>query len=628
MIEKRLLREAGGAHWRVLLTLAVAFGTLGGFVVIAQAHTLAGLVNGAFLSGKSLLALASLLALFALVVLARAAIAWLSDVTAHLLSHRARGQLRFRLIARLFALGPAYQRGARTGEVVNVLTDGVESLDSYVAGYLPQAALAVTIPLLILAFVFPVDPLSGLVLLLSAPVIPVFMVLIGRLSQYVTQRRWSALNWMSGHFLDVLQGLTTLQLFGRERAQVETVGVMSDRFRVATMRVLRVAFLSALVMELTATLSTAVVAVEIGVRLLSGAVAFEQALFVLMLAPEYYLPLRTLGARHHAAMAAKAASGSIAEILDAAPPAISPATFVAPTASMEPAASAVNAMREAAPPRSGLGLVVATHLPWQSWQALAFEGVSYTYHSQNGDDDSGGSDSSDNAARRERVALAGCTFAVRRGERVGLVGPSGAGKSTIAHLLLRFIEPTSGVITLDGIPLASVSPDAWRTQIAWAPQTPYLFNMSALENIRLARLDASMDDVVAAVEAAHAREFIEALPQGYDTLLGERGARLSGGQAQRIALARAFLRDAPILLLDEATSHLDPISEAAVLTALERLSEGRTVLLITHRPAPLALVDRVLALRQGLVVGIGSPRDIGLASRSAGESGDERGDLP
>jgi len=582
--ERRLLREMGNI--RFLLMMTVGLGTLAGCAVIAQAHTLAQLINGAFLNRKILVALVSLIVLFAAIALVRAGVAWAADAVAQIMSYRARGRLRSRLVERLFALGPTYTRGKRSGDLVNTLTDGIESLDAYVAGYLPQMSIAVTIPLVILIVVFPIDPLSGVVLLLTAPVIPVFMTLIGRLSERMTQQRWNTLSWMSAHFLDVLQGLTTLKLFGRDQAQVEKVRAISNRFRIATMRVLRVAFLSSLVMELTATLSTAVVAVEIGVRLLYGNIAFEQALFVLMLAPEFYLPLRTLGARHHAAMAARAATGSITAILDA------PLTATSIARDSRPAAA---------------------------WQTLAFEGVSFSYDDR-GDDSGDDSDSDGDDEGDDRVALVDCSFALRRGERVALVGPSGAGKSTLAHLLLRFIEPTTGAITLDGLPLTTINPDAWREQIAWVPQLPYLFNSTVAENIRLACPEATIEAVIAAAQAAQAHEFIRALPQGYDTILGERGMRLSGGQAQRIALARAFLRDAPILILDEATSHLDPECEASVQAALERFAAGRTVVTITHHLAALNTLDRVLVLRQGRIIEHPAPAESGLTPANASGS--------
>lgn len=579
MPERRLLREMGAM--RLLLTMTVGLGTLVGCAVIAQAQTLAQLIDGAFLDREPLAVLISLIVLFAAIALVRATVAWAADAVAQIMSYRARGRLRIRLVERLFALGPTYARGKRSGELINTLTDGIESLDAYVAGYLPQMGIAVMIPLVILIVVFPVDLLSGVVLLLTAPVIPIFMALIGKMSERMTQQRWSTLGSMSAHFLDVLQGLTTLKLFGRDQAQVERVRAISNRFRIATMRVLRVAFLSSLVMELTATLSTAVVAVEIGVRLLSGSIAFEQALFVLMLAPEFYLPLRTLGARHHAAMAARAATGSITAILDA--PLTAPST--------------ADGTR-----------------PATEWQTLAFGDVSFAYEDSDDDRDE----------HESRGALVGCSLTVRRGERVALVGPSGAGKSTLAHLLLRFIEPNTGTITLDGISLTSITPDVWREQIAWVPQLPYLFNTTVAENIRLARPGATTDAIIAAAQAAQAHEFIGALPQGYDTMVGERGMRLSGGQAQRIALARAFLRDAPILILDEATAHLDAECEASIQAALEQFAAGRTLVTITHHLAALNTVDRVLVLRQGRIVEHHAPAEAGLTpANDTSDSGSE-----
>jgi ATP-binding cassette subfamily C protein CydD len=436
----------------------------------------------------------------------------------------------------------------------------VESLEDYFAGFLPQAVLAVAVPALLLLVIFPLDALSGLVLLLTAPAIPIFMVLIGTLTQRFTQQRWEKLNWMSAHFLDVLQGLVTLKTFGRSRPQILTVERVSQQFRAATLRVLRVAFLSSLVLELIATLSTAVVAVEIGIRLLYGGISFERAFFVLLLTPEFYLPLRILGTRHHAAMSAKAVSGSITQILDT------------------PASSASRA-----------GTTVQLQPVPSHWRALTFDHVAYAY------------------ADGTRPALCDVSFTLRAGECVALVGPSGAGKTTIANLLLRFVEPGAGRILADHVALADLPPDAWREQIAWVPQAPYLFNASAAENIRLARPTASLSEVIQAAQQAHAHEFIATLPQGYDTPLGERGARLSGGQAQRIALARAFLRAAQLLLLDEATAHLDPAHEALVQETIAHLARGRTTLVIAHRPATIARADRVLVVRAGRLVEQGPP---------------------
>jgi thiol reductant ABC exporter CydD subunit len=433
------------------------------------------------------------------------------------------------------------------------------------------------IPLAILAFVFPLDFTSGLVLLLTAPLIPLFMILIGSLAQELTQRQWVSLSRMSAHFLDVLQGLTTLKLLGRSREQAAMIALISNRFRQTTMGVLRVAFLSALVLELVATLSTAVVAVEIGLRLLYGYLAFEQAFFVLLLAPEFYLPLRLLGTRFHAGTAGVTAARRIFEILDTSLPTTTadrrPQT--AESYRQEDFDSPANTIVKKAA-QSTLRLVIR------------FADVHYAY-------DDG-----------QRPALKGVSFTIKTGQKIALVGPSGAGKSTIAHLLLGFIAPIQGLITVDGVPLTELNMAAWRAHLAWVPQQPYLFHASVSDNIRLARPEATLEQVIRAARLAQAHDFIEALPQSYETIIGERGARLSGGQAQRLALARAFLKDVPFLILDEATANLDPLHELQIQAALQQLIQGRTVLIIAHRLSTVYTADKILVMAGGQVVETGN----------------------
>lgn len=557
MLDRRLLREMRPAG--IWLALTVCMGLLGGLLLVWQARLLSDIISQAFLAGRPLSGVAGALVALLAIGVGRAGASWVERACAQRVSAGVKLRLRERLLAHLFALGPAYTRQERSGELAHTAVEGVERLDDYLSQYVPQVALATLVPLIILAAVFPLDPLSGLVMALTAPVIPVFMVLIGNVARDMTRRQWTSLSRMSAHFADVLRGLTTLRMLGHGRAQSAVVGRISDRFRRATMRVLRVAFLSAMVLEMTATVSTAVVAVEVGLRLLYGTMTFRNALFVLLLAPEFYLPLRTLGTRFHAAMAGAVAARRIFEVLDLpAPMPVSPA----PGASLR------------RPARLD----------------IAFDDVTYAYAGDEG----------------QRPALHGASFAIHEGEYLALVGLSGAGKTTIAHLLLRFITPDSGEIRVDGIPLESLDAGWWRERVSWVPQHPYLFGGSVMENIRLARPDASPLDIVHAARQAHAHDFIQTLPQGYDTLIGERGARLSGGQAQRIALARAFLRDAPLLLCDEATSALDPEHEDHVRDALEHLSAGRTVLVIAHRLATVRRADRILVLDHGKIVESGN----------------------
>jgi ATP-binding cassette, subfamily C, bacterial CydCD len=539
---------------RTLLALTILFGLGVGISIIAQADLLSQIIAQVFIHNANLAdvwnAMLVLLALFG----ARALLSWGSEASAFQIAARIKTDLRVRLYAQILARGPLFTRAERTGELTHTLTEGIEALEAYFSQYLPQLVLAVLVPLLVLAFVFPLDWLSALMLLMTGPLIPLFMILIGNAADALTRKQFRELGWLSAHFLDVLQGLTTLKIFGRSREQIETISRVSEQYRITTTRVLRVAFLSAFALEMIATLSTAIVAVQVGLRLLYGQLEFEQAFFVLILAPDFYLPLRLLGTRFHAGMSGVAAASRIFEIL------------------------ATEDGRRRTESISHRSTVLGR---------ISFEDVHYTY-----------------ADRRH--ALDGVSFAIEPGQRVAIVGATGAGKSTIVNLLLRFIEPTQGKILGNGISLDPISPEAWRAQIAWVPQLPYLFNTSIAENIALARPGAERDDVIRAAQQANADAFIRALPQGYATRIGEQGARLSRGQAQRIALARAFFADAPILILDEATAHLDGENEAQIQQAIERLARHRTTLIVTHRLATVEHADKIVVLDEGRVVESGT----------------------
>jgi ATP-binding cassette subfamily C protein CydCD len=554
-LDKRLLTLASDR--RLALAITIGLGLAAGVLSVLQARYLSHIIGQVFLSGAGLGEVRALLAWLFLILLLRALMALASERAANAIALDVKTGLRRRLFEHLLALGPAYARQERTGELANTAIEGVEALDAYFSQYLPQLVLAALVPITFLCFVFPLDWVSAVVLLVTAPLIPVFMILIGNLAQRLTRRQWRALSRMSAYFLDVLQGLTTLKILGRSHAQIEVIDQVSKRFRQTTMSVLRVTFLSSLVLEMVSTLSTAVVAVEIGLRLLYNQLTFEQAFFVLLLAPEFYLPLRLLGTRFHAGMAGVSAARRIFDILDTQPPS------------------------------QKAGLLAVDAPPSPASHPIRFEAVEYTY----GD---------------ERPALRGVTFTLRPGEKTALVGPSGGGKSTLADLLLGFLTPQAGKIRVGERSLAEIPLEAWRTQVAWVPQRPYLFQDSIATNIRLARPGASLSEVEQAARLANAHDFIQALPQGYDTPIGERGARLSAGQRQRLALARAFLKDAPLLILDEATNHLDPESEALVQGALERLLAGRTALIIAHRLTTVAAADQILVLEHGQVVEAGT----------------------
>jgi ATP-binding cassette subfamily C protein CydD len=352
--------------------------------------------------------------------------------------------------------------------------------------------------------------------------------------------------------------LATLKALNQSAAQADKIARVSESYRKATISVLRVTFLSALVLELVGAISTAIVAVEIGLRLLNGGMQFEQAFFILVIAPEFYLPLRQLGLRFHAGASGISAANRIFEILSLpVPPEL-----------------------EAGQTPSGWTM--------PSTYRLSFEAVSFSY------------------PHRDEPALQAVSFEIESGQVTALVGPSGSGKSTIAQLLLRFLSPQNGQICLNGQPVQTLPSSDWRRQIAWVAQSPYLYNCSISENIRLGRQDATFEEIQQAAKQANLDDFIQSLPEGFETLVGEQGARLSGGQAQRLALARAFLRNPALLVMDEPTAHLDPEQEALLQPAIQRLCRGRTVILIAHRLATVIRADQIIVLDHGRVVESGT----------------------
>lgn len=538
-IDPRLLRYARAT--RLFLAAVVGLGALGAGLVIAQAMLIAEVVVGAFQHGQSVSALRTPLLLLVAVAVGRALVSWLTELAAHRASAAVKSELRGRLLDRAVALGPGWLSGQRTGSLVTLATRGVDALDDYFSRYLPQLGLAVVVPVAVLARIVTEDWVSAAIIVGTLPLIPLFMVLIGWATQSRTDRQWKLLSRLSGHFLDVVAGLPTLKVFGRAKAQAESIRRITGEYRQATMRTLRIAFLSSFALELLATLSVALVAVTIGMRLVHGDMDLYIGLVILVLAPEAYLPLRQVGAQFHAAAEGLAAAEEIFAVLETPVPA------------------------------QGAGEVPAG-------ASLAFEGVTVRYPGRSSD------------------AVADVSFTVAPGETVALVGPSGVGKSTLLHVLLGFVRPTGGRVRVGGADLADVDLEAWRAQVAWVPQRPHLYAGTIAENVRLARPDADDDAVRGALRDAGALEFVDALPDGAGTVLGEDGAGLSAGQRQRLALARAFLADRPVLLLDEPTAALDGVTEAEVVSAVRRLAEGRTVLLVVHRPALLSAVDRVVRL--------------------------------
>ncbi len=549
-VDRRLLRHARAA--RGYLAVVVVLGLVLTALVLAQAGLLARVLAGAA-PGVGAVALWPVLVSLLAVVLARSVAVYGGEVAALRASASVKSQLRRRLAAQVLRLGPAWLGGQRTGEIATLATRGLDALDPYFARYLPQLVLACLVPLAVAVRVALADWISALIIVVTLPLIPVFTVLVGLPARARARRQWLLLARLGGHFLDVVEGLTTLKVFGRARPQAEVIGRVTDEHRTATMSVLRVAFLSALVLELTAALATALVAVEVGLRLLGGHIGYEAALLVLLLTPEAFLPLRAVAMHFHASMEGMAAAGRVCDLLDIKPP------------------------RTGAAPRASAAVDLGR-------QAITLDGVCLSYPG------------------RDRPALDGVSLTIAPGERIAVAGASGAGKSSLLALLLRFVEPSDGRIEAGGLPLDSIAMDAWRRQIAWVPQHPALMSGSVAANIALGQAGASRDAIAFAAGLAGADGFIRALPHGYDTPLGERGLRLSAGQRQRIALARAFLRDAPLLLLDEPAAHLDPVTAGQILDAVERLMAGRTAILVSHGVRWPGGADRTLTLDGGRVV--------------------------
>lgn len=542
VVDPRLLRRARAA--RLLLGLDTAIGLTAALLILLQAALLASIVTRAFY-GASLREVALELALLALVFAARGLLAWGFEVAGRRAASTVLSELRLALVERRLRSQPATLDGVAGAEIAAAAVQGVDGLEAYFGRYLPQVVLACLVPLAVLGYVAWIDVESALIMLVTLPLVPVFMWLIGRYTEERTRERWHALRLLSMHFLDVVRGLPTLRAFNRSRAQAASIADVSDRYRLATMGTLRVAFLSGSVLELAATLGVALVAVTIGVRLVGGGLGLQTGLTVLILAPELYAPLRQLGAQFHASAEGLAVADRMLSLLEAPP--------------------AVGAGGRLVPPNPAVAPV-------------RLECVSFAYPA------------------RPELVLDAFDLELLPGETLALVGASGSGKSTVANLLLRFAEPTAGRVTVGGMDLAECRTDVWRRLVAWVPQRPTIFYGTVGDNIRLGAANASAKRTREAAMLAGADRFVRALPSGYETIVGDGGRPLSAGERRRIALARAFLCDAPFVILDEPTADLDGLSADVVAEAVERLRPGRTVLLIAHRPELVHRVDRVVSL--------------------------------
>jgi len=541
--EAWLRQQARSVKGSMLAAILAAFG--GGLLIILQARLLALVCQRAVIEGIGLTPLLPLLAWVGAIALLRGLAAYLSEHAAVKAAAQVRQQVRTALYQRLLLLRPTGMAG-EVGPLTEVVTAGVEGLEAYIARFLPQMVLAGLLPLAVLLVVLPSEWRSSLVLIFSAPFIPLLMVLIGKGTETLNRRQFSRLSRMAGHLLDLVQGLPDLKIFGAAKREAELVVQVSDQYRTGTMAVLRVAFLSAFTLEFFSTVGTAVVAVIIGFRLLAGNLSLLDGLFVLLLAPEYYLPLRNLGLAYHSRMNGMAAAERIIPLLQ------------------QPLANAEDGQ-----------LAAPAGAP-----EICCNSVSFRY---------GG----------DRGGVQDISLTIPAGSMVALAGASGSGKSTLARLLLGLAQPESGQITVNNIDLTQLDQAAWRSRLAWVPQQTFFFSATIRENLLLGRPDADQQAIQQALTAAALTDVIKALPEGLATRLGDRGAGLSGGELRRLALARVFLRDASLVVLDEPTAGLDADNEQLVLNAVEQLAVGRTMLIISHREATISRCQQVAVLAAG-----------------------------
>lgn len=549
---------------RSLVGISVFLGVLSGLLIIAQAHYIAAIIHSAFMDGRTLSQIQPDFIALAVVIIVRSATAWAREWSGFATGAAVRGKVRLDLLKHLSGLGPVTTARLSSGSLVSTAMEQVEALQNYFAYYLPQIFIAVLVPGMVAAFVFPLSWAAGAILLTTAPLIPLFMFLVGMGAESVSQKHFQALARMSGHFLDTLQGLTTLKIFDRSKAELKNIARVSNEYRRKTMAVLRVAFLSSAVLEFFSAIAIAIVAVYLGLGYLryhefgsyGSSLTFQQGFFILLLAPEFYAPLKELGAHYHARASAVGATEEILKILN-----------------LDTGQSAGDT--------EGIVLKEATTL------GIEFKEVCMDYN-------------------RGAKALDNVSFSIKAGAKIAVVGPSGAGKSTLIHLLLGFVQPTEGQIQINGTALCDLAMKNWRRQLAWIGQNPILFPGSIAENIQVADPDAGYEAIKRAALAAGVTLFSDRLPRGLDTILGEKGVGLSQGQIQRVALARAYLKKAPVLLLDEPTAGLDQTTERQLIRQTISLFKDRTVLMVTHSQAALSGMDTIVHLDQGRLIRITS----------------------
>lgn len=522
--------------------------------IVGQAWFFGTLINNFIFSENTLHDERYTIIYLGIAIIVRLLAHYVQESVANRLGSAVKATFRKRALAHMFKLG--VQHKERHGDVIHMLTDGLEQVDAYVARYIPQILYAIMIPLIMGIAIVDTLPIIGIILIVTVPLIPFFMILIGKQADRLNKEQWERMSFLSGHFLDVLQGITTLKLFGRAKDQIKVIGRLSEEFKDSTLRVLRVAFLSALVLELVSTISTALIAVYLGLTLLDGEIPFFSAFFILLLAPEFYTPFRQLGAAFHTGMAGKTSILKYEEFMN----------------------------RQPSLPVGGQSKLQGPI------QAIEIKDLTFTYEdSENG---------------VQHISLV-----AKRNSPIMLVGESGAGKSTIAHIIGGFLTAPKGAVTIDGLDVCDIDIDWWRQQITYVSQHPHIMK-GTLRDVLSFGMNVSDEEIIAACKEVQLLDVINRQQEGLDTVIGEGGLGLSGGERQRVALARAFLRKGQVLILDEVTAHLDVKTEAIISSAIQRLMENKIVIIIGHRLQTMHWASTLYVLKQGRIIQQGSYEEL------------------
>lgn len=524
-----------------------------GAIIIIQAYFLADAISSLFGGDSFANVFIKLIIFFLALVVRQLLTVWKRNIAYHFAARTSK-EFRESLLQKLFQLGPRFVKEEGSGQTITLVMEGMMKFRRYLELILPKSMNSAIIPVMICVFIFFVNTRSAVILALAVPILIVFMILLGLAAKSKAERQYKSYQLLSNYFVDSLRGLETLKYLGLSRQHINKIILVSERYRRATMGTLRIAFLSSFALDFFTMLSIATVAVFLGIDLINGKMGLRPALTILILAPEYFLPIREVGADYHATLDGKEAGKKIQEILD--------------KESLQPKQDPIP--------------------PWKSTSTFSVKGVSVHF------------------AYSGRPALQDIQFSVSGSKKIGIIGASGAGKSTLIDVLSGFLTPSSGEFQINGKKLTTLSQLNWQSQITYIPQHPYIFHDTVLNNIRFYDPEATVKEVEKAAEAAGLTEVIQSLPQGFETIIGEGGRSLSGGQEQRIALARAFLSNRPIIMLDEPTAHLDIETEYELKETMLQLFNGKLVFFATHRLHWMLDMDQIIVLDQGKIVEIGS----------------------